>query len=166
MFDGKKIEKERQELEKLKLELSLERQRLEVLKKVLEDAYPKIDISDVFVYSYGNISFFAKQIEIININPIGHQRYEKTYNIKLVDIFNHRILFEKISSEKIKRCEYVEFNSIYNGEDKYAYITPILEAIPELLVFADRKVPYYIFQQELCKINGLDVIENSFKFRN
>lgn len=146
MFESIKLKKRQKELELIKESIIKEKEELEILKSILEEKSQKINISDVYVFSYGGISY------LVNINKKNNVYYE------IKDIFNKQILFD-FYKNNIERGQniYMEYNDRYNGEDSYATLIPIIEKNPDFLIYANRQVPEYLLQQYLYKINDIDI---------
>jgi len=157
MFSYKK---KRQELERYKLELLK-------IKEILDDQSPKIDISELYVWTLRNISYIVKKEEqkIVGASMWGLRQNVNGFHSKLIDIFNHQTIYEKSSERKIERREYVgdlksnvyTSNGSYSLEDQTGFLIPILEVEPDLLMYADRQVPIYVLQQLLYKLNDVDI---------
>ncbi len=151
MFEGIKLEKRRRQLEKIKEEIIKEKKELEKIKEILEEKEEKIDISKVQVFTYGKISY------LVNLEKKDNFFY-------LTDIFSQIIIFKfEFSDIKSNRKIYMGLNEEFNGENNYAYLTPIIEMIPDLLLYSDRMVPSYVLRQQLWRMNGIKISNNSIR---
>ena len=146
MFDFIKLKKRQKELEIIKESIIKEKEELEAIKQILESKTPKVDISDIYVFTYGGISYLGR-LESID---------DAFYEIK--DIFNNQVIFNFFKNCSIPGNKiYMEYNERYNGEDLYATLVPIIEKTPDFLIYFNRQVPEYILEQYLYRINNLDV---------
>lgn len=146
MFDFIKLKNRQKELELIKESIIKEKEELEAIKILLEDKTKKIDISNMYVFSYGGISYIIT-LEL-NDNDL----------FMLRDIFNKQVLFKIFRSEMGNGHEvYMGLNKRYNGEDFYGTLVPIIEKTPDFLIYTNRQVPIYVLQQYLYKLNNLDV---------
>ena len=144
MFESIKFKKRQKELEELKESIIKEKKELEAIKQLLEDKSRKIDISNVYVFTYGGISYLVT-LEKVNNN------YRR-----LRDIFNKQVLIEYYKSSIDEQYQvYMECNERFNGEDSYATLVPIIDKTPDFLIFVNRQVPEYLLQQYLYKLNNI-----------
>ena len=147
MFESIKLKKRQKELEIIKKEIIKAKNELEAIKQLLEEKCEKIDISNIFIFSYGGISYLVHII-----NKVDSVYYE------VKDIFNNQIIFDyfKHNIERNYRIN-MEYNERYNGVDSYATLIPIIEKNPDLLIYVNRQVPEYVLQQYLYKLNNIDI---------
>ncbi len=146
MFESIKLKKRQKELEIIKNEIIKAKNELEAIKQLLEEKCEKIDISNIYVFSYGGIFY------LVYINKV-----DSIYN-EVIDIFNNQILFNYFRHDIERRQRInMEYNERYNGEDTYATLVPILEDNPDLLIYVDRQVPEYVLQQYLYKLNNINI---------
>lgn len=146
MFESIKLKKRQKELEIIKKEIIKAKNELEAIKQLLEEKCEKIDISNIYVFSYGGISY------LVYINKV-----DSVYN-EVIDIFNNQIIFHyfKHDIEGRQRIN-MEYKERFNGKDTYATLVPIIENNPDLLIYVDRQVPSYVLQKYLYKLNNLDI---------
>lgn len=151
MFGNKK------KMEQLKKELEQEKQQLLLIKEQLEDTSPKIDIYDVYIWENKGIYNIVKlYIQNIRGNTWrGFGPVKNGYESTLVDIFSNHTVYQKSSTMKIEKEEYVAGETLAEGY--YAHLIPICEIEPNLLAYADKKVPLYVLQQLYYNLNKVDV---------
>ena len=142
MLKSKKLK--RKQLEKIKTEILKEKKELEMIKAILEEKCPKIDITNVYVFTYGKISY------LVNL-----EKDKNRYNLK--DIFSGNIIFSFDSIIKTGNKFSMALTSYFNQKDEYAYLTPILEANSEFIVYVNKQVPSYVLQQYLYRLNDIDI---------
>jgi len=157
LTNKKKIKEVEENLKKVKEE----KQELLKLKEILENNYPKINISDLYVFSVDGINYIVK-MQIVE--EIGESKY---YGIEvighrstLIDIFSNKIIYEKFSISLIDREEKLQNKYKFFMKDDYGYLTPIIEIEKELLIYADRLVPTYVLWQLYYKLNNIDLNSN------
>jgi len=99
-----------------------------------------------------------KEIEgTLLVNPVKTNSYEST----LIDIFSNEIVFQKCSKIRIQNKELI-FGSQsirIDGIQRVQYwinLYPIDEFYPDVLIYADKKVPLYALQQIYYDINNVD----------
>ena len=149
MFSKKRLIeiKEKEEyLEKLKSELLF-------IKQNLEDMTPKIDISDLYIWSENGLNSIVR----LNVKKI-HGRsifgQEDGYESTLVDIFSNKTIYTKCSVDLITSKQWVDKSY---KEGYYAYLTPLHKFDNNILAYADKKVPLYVLQQLYYKLNNVDI---------
>lgn len=149
MFSKKRLIeiKEKEEyLEKLKSELLF-------IKQNLEDMTPKIDISDLYIWSENGLNSIVR----LNVKKIHGRTIfgdEDGYESTLVDIFSNKIIYTKSSVDLITSKQWVDKSS---KEGYYAYLTPLYKIDNNILVYADKKAPLYALQQLYYRLNNIDV---------
>lgn len=149
MFSKKRLIeiKEKEEyLEKLKKELLF-------IKQNLEDTTPKIDISDLYIWSENGLNSIVR----LNVKKIHGRTIfgdEDGYESTLVDIFSNKIIYTKSSVDLITSKQWVDKSY---KEGYYAYLTPLHKFDNNILAYADKKVPLYVLQQLYYKLNNVDI---------
>ena len=154
MFEKSKLKIKRKQLEKIKTEIIKEKKELEAIKMFLEDKSEKIDISNVYVFTYGGISYICE--------------LESNYKLSCYcnvfkDVFSKEKLFKVFSTNRLQNKVLMINSEYYNGKDKYAYVKPILDENHDLLKYVDRQVPSYVLQQYLYKLNNIYIDNSNFK---
>ena len=151
MFGKSKNQKEIEKLRK-------EKEELLMIKEMLEDKSPKVDVSDVYVWEYNGISYLVRcYVKTMVGNALGgvgpiRNGFEST----LIDIFSEQLVYKKCSTQLIKEKELVK--DVYGKyTDKCASFRHILEVDKSLLVYADKRVPKYVLQQDYYLLNNIDI---------
>ena len=156
-----KRKKELKKLEEKRKELEKEKQELLFIKQQLNDNSPKIDISNVYIWKYKDIYslVYLNEKEILGIDIVNRER--NGYSSTLTDIFSDEIVYKKSSLDRIQAQELIT-----NPRDRYssyAFLYSIYEYDKNLLAFTDKKVPKYLLQQLLFKLNNVNVDSYTLK---
>ena len=154
------ILKKRKSTKALLEELRNEKNQLLRLKEILEEQSPKIDISDVYIFSHNGInSIVTLKIKMVS-NYNNDIRKTQMLESTLTDIFSNTIVYKKISPKPIEKTEYIGREEV-NGFGMYksieATLAPICEVEHCLLAYTDKKVPLYVLQQIFYNLNDVDL---------
>lgn len=154
MFGCKKVLKE---IEESKRQLEAEKQELLFIKKQLEDSTPKVDISNIYVWKDNDLySIVRLDIKKIHSKKLGGNGVKTDgYLFTLIDIFTDDIVYQKISTEKITRKQYILGKTLDEGH--YGYFIPLYDVDRNLLAYVNKKVPLYVLQQLYYRLNNVDV---------
>ena len=167
MFKIIKIKRERKRFETLKQELISEREKLEQIKSILEDKSPKLNINDVYVFEYGDIRQIVKKVVRLTNGFDCSGRFVSVFDTKFIDIGNN-IIYKDCSTEKVKNGKIFisTYSDYFDGKNHDAYITPILEVFPELLLYPDKLVPKYVLEKLTYDLNNVDCKKKIKKLNN
>jgi len=152
------------ELESLKREIQLEREKLAeekeqllFIKEQLEDKSPKMDFSNIYVWEDKGLyslvrmevsDFVGRRRSGSGPECIGHKSI-------LIDIFTGDVVYQKSSTEYINEYEYIT-NGIIK-DSYYAKFYPVWRKDKSLLAYPDKKCPLYVLEQLYYKLNKVDV---------
>jgi len=150
MFNTKKKLKEIEK--KIKL---LQKEKVELLKikEMLNDNSPKIDAAELFIFNNGKIKYIVRKEEKKIYSKVIKSK--PTYYIKLTNIFDNSVVFEHKSYEKYTNYinTYISGNNIKKG-----YLIKIQNIVPNILAYADNKVPIYVLQRLFYKLNDINLL--------
>jgi len=130
-----------------------ERQKQELLKlkRIMENKFPKIDITNVYVFKENDISYI--------VAAVIKKGFKNYYELEFIDIFSKKTIFRKCSRDLnrlIKRKEEIYDDKQYR-KSHFAFICPVHEKDRSLLAYADGQVPLYILQRLYYKLNKVDL---------
>ena len=135
----------------IKSKLQKEKQELLRLKRIMENNYPKIDITNVYVF---------KEYDINHIVKADIKRILKNfYELEMTDILSGEVVFRKCSKDPnrlIKRKVQVYDDKLCH-KSHFAYIYPIQAKERDLLAFTDNEVPLYVLQKLYYKLNKVNI---------
>ena len=124
-----------------------EKKELHLMKKVLEDSSPKVDISNLYVYEENRIYFIVERIDKETIGrAVYYNKAVKCVRTTLIDIFTKKAIYDELNLVKMTS----------------SYLKPILSVDHSLLVFPDQKVPFYLLQQLFYKLNNISLEESEY----
>lgn len=159
MFISKKQKRYLNEVQQTLEQIQKEKKELELIKALLTDNSPKIDISNIYTFQMKGIYYIVEKNKTPQYIPVNSKKVFR-YQITLKDIFTNKILYDKIHSTR------VEDNTIQLFSPHVGYYTthihPITSFDKSLLVFADKQVPLCILQQMYYKLNNIDITENEY----
>lgn len=140
------IKKRLKELEIKKQEIEKEKQELLKIKEMLEEETPKIDITNVYSAKINGIKYFVRSStdQVTAYSPFFGKNVPANHLV-LCDIFSDNIVYDKTSTDSIKKLgEDVSLQRIYHEDIN-------------LLAYIDYQVPTYVLQQLYYKLNGIDL---------
>lgn len=160
MYETKKQKKYLKEINNQLEQIQKEKEELELIKTLLTDNSPKIDISNLYVLYTNGIHYIVekKEREIIGTNIIGITT--KGYESMLIDIFTNQAIINQCSIERLEKN--INFINKQTGDYDEGTLTPIINIEHSLLVFIDQKVPLYVLQQLYYKLNNIDITKDSY----
>lgn len=151
MFPTKKAKRILEEANSKLEQIQKEKKELEIMKKLLEYSYPKVDISNLYVLKENGNYFIVEKLEEPAIGKSVY--FNKEVNctrILITDIFTKKIIYDEAYL-----CRYPL--SFHNLE-----LRPILSVEHSLLAFPEQKVPFYLLQQLFYKLNNISLEENEY----
>lgn len=131
--------------------LEKEKQQLQRIKEMLNNASLEIDINDLYVWTIDNTCYIVRE----TVTPctirknIGVELINSGFKSTLIDIFTNEIIYCKESRDLIKREEVM-----YTGNK--GTCVPIIEKCA-LSNFPNKKVPLYILKHLYYKLNNIDI---------
>ncbi len=149
------IKKQRELLEKEKLELLKIKDQLENTNNP-----DMIDVSNVYIWEVNGVKNIVelKERSIVGRTMNGLGREASGYESKLIDVFTGKVIYEKSSVSKIERSELLGMR--FGEETIRAEFYPIVEEDRTVLEYPNKKVPRYIMYQVFYRINNVDIVNS------
>ena len=151
MFQTKKVKIMLEETNSKLEQVQKEKKELELMKKLLEESYPKVDISNLYILKKEGNYFIVEKLDQPAVGKsVYFNKHVKCTRTLIIDIFTKKIIYDE--------TYLVEF-PLYL---RHLELRPILSVEHSLLAFPDQKVPFYLLQQLFYKLNNISLEENLF----